>query len=752
MGNSDGAGRSAEVALAAFSLGSAEFYRPVNIVELTGQAYLPRMFEVTGNDIAHLSDSELRTLVARLALAELAANGAPLSGVTAGGNQDAPDGGLDVRVAGPATAAFDFVPRIPTGFQVKRPDLNPAAITREMRPHGQLRQAISDLAAEGGAYIVVSAQGTVADKALRDREAAMRAAIADDANAANLTVGYYDRTRLAIWANIYPGVAAWILARIGRGVSGWHAMGRWLEAKNGGDTDFLVDDMACIADEGSASAGKVPVLEGIARLRLKLRQPRSCTRLIGLSGLGKTRLVQALFETDVGEQPLDPGNTIYTDYSEETDPPAREMARRLVEAGRNAILIVDNCNPVTHAALAQICSVPQSKVSLLTVEYDVRDDEPEGTEVFRLEASSPNLVERWLEGKFGHIAQNDRIRIAAFSDGNFRVAGALAGTVGRGETLGKLKDGELFDRLFRQRNPEDRDLRQAAEDLALLYSVDGTNVEADSELAAIAQLHGGSAGALFAALADLKGRGIAQSRGRWRAILPQALANPLADRALKRIPPVVFDAWCSGLSERMLKSLSRRLGYLHDSDVAKSAIVRWLQPNGPLGDLFGRGAVGLDIIVNIAPVVPAAVFAKIEAELDGASGAAILATSNRQRSRWISLLKALAYDPAMFEDAAFALARFVAVEPADYRHDSARGPFGELFHLYLSGTIAAPDQRCALIRRLAASPDLGLRRCAEIALDDLLESMHFTAMGSADFGARPRDWGWRPRTLAEQQQ
>ena len=56
------------------------------------------MFEVTGDDIERLDDSELRTLVARLAVAELRANSLPVAGVTAGGDQNAPDGGLDVRV------------------------------------------------------------------------------------------------------------------------------------------------------------------------------------------------------------------------------------------------------------------------------------------------------------------------------------------------------------------------------------------------------------------------------------------------------------------------------------------------------------------------------------------------------------------------------------------------------------------------------------------------------------------------------
>lgn len=93
------------------------------------------MFEISGKDIADLKDSDLRTLVVRLALAELRSKGLPRSSVTAGGNQDAPDGGLDVRVECPYELTDpDFIPRRLTGFQVKKPDMPPGAIRKEMQP------------------------------------------------------------------------------------------------------------------------------------------------------------------------------------------------------------------------------------------------------------------------------------------------------------------------------------------------------------------------------------------------------------------------------------------------------------------------------------------------------------------------------------------------------------------------------------------------------------------------------------------
>lgn len=236
-----------------------------------------------------------------------------------------------------------------------------------------------------------------------------------------------------------------------------------------------------------------------------------------------------------------------------------------------------------------------------------------------------------------------------------------------------------------------------------------------------------------------------QSRGKWRAILPQAIANPLATHALERIPPNDFDQFCLKLPTRMLKSASRRLGYLHDSAVAGVTVARWLRSDGPLGNLFALGEPGLEIVRNIAPVAPEAVLAKIDAELTGPNGARILSPDNRQRGQWISLIKTLGYDAAMFEEAAFALARFVAAEPERHNYNTATTPFGELFQLHLSGTLATPDARRDAIRRMAESSEVGIKACAATALDSLLESSHFTSLSHHDFGARPRDFGWQPQ-------
>lgn len=186
----------------------------------------------------------------------------------------------------------------------------------------------------------------------------------------------------------------------------------------------------------------------------------------------------------------------------------------------------------------------------------------------------------------------------------------------------------------------------------------------------------------------------------------------------------------------MLKSVSRRLGYLHDSKAARSTVARWLRPDGPLGNLFASREAGFQVITNIAPVLPEVLLTRLEEELPRVDAPI--------SSKWASLIKGIGYDPQLFDRAVTLLARSAAGQKESNNLSSAYSTFSSFFHIQLSGTQAPPEQRRAMIRRLAASDDANLRETAQIALRALLKSNHFVATSSHDFGARPRDWGWRP--------
>ena len=161
------------------------------------------------------------------------------------------------------------------------------------------------LAREAGAYVIISSGANTSDTALIDRRRAMRKAVDGTANASDLHVDFYDRSRVAIWLRNHPAVIPWVREKVGRPIQGWRSYDAWAFSPDGLHDDYLDDDTLRVHSTRRESEG-TSIADGIRRLRAALSRPHGVVRLTGLSGVGKTRLVQALFDARVGEHSLDP--------------------------------------------------------------------------------------------------------------------------------------------------------------------------------------------------------------------------------------------------------------------------------------------------------------------------------------------------------------------------------------------------------------------------------------------------------------
>jgi hypothetical protein len=705
------------------------------------------MIEVTGNDVTLLGDKDLRTLVGRLCEAELRTLSLPASSVTWGGDQDAADGGIDVRVELPAdTPIVGFVPRPATGFQVKKSDMPRAEIRDEMRPRGTIRPSIRDLANRQGAYVIVSSTGSTADPALQDRKAAMAEAVSDLENNESLALDFYDRGRIATWVRCHPGLIPWVREAIGKAIPGWRSYGPWAYEPEGEAGEYIMDEKLRIQTGRKETADGLSMEEGIRQLRDLLREPRNVVRLIGLSGVGKTRLVQALFDDGVGVRSLDRTLALYTNMADGPNPQPTGLASDLIAARSRNILVIDNCPPDLHRRLSDLCRSPGSTVSAITVEYDIREDEPEGTEVFRLDPSSAELIEKLVRHRFPEISEVDARTVAEFSGGNARIAIALAGTIDKRETIAGLTDEELFRRLFQQRHAHDESLLLAAQACSLVYSFEGEDVSQGGELTTLGALIGKTALEVFQYVAELDRRDLVQPRGPWRAVLPQAIANRLAGLALQNIPSSIVEGHLiHGASERLARSFSRRLGYLHESKQAVAIAEKWLAIDGLLGDVGRLNGLGRTMLVNVAPAAPEAALAALERALLGPEGVESLASC----SEYIRLVLSIAYDAALFERCAAILLRFATASDRDDRRNEALNSFVSLFFVRLSGTHATIEQRLGVIKPLLLSANARERGVGIKALEAVLECCSCGASHSFEFGARSRDYGYWPRTRVE---
>ncbi len=672
------------------------------------------MFDVTPDDIKQLNDIDLRELVGRLCEAELVSRGLSAAAVTWGGNQTAADGGLDVRVALPPGVSIEgFVPRPSTGFQVKTPDMPRAAILAEMRLAGAIRPVIQELADKAGAYVIVSSKGSTTDSALRNRQDALREALDGVANADQLHTDFYDRTRLATWVRRYPGLITWVKERVGRALVGWRPYGPWSGEAEDVDAEYLLDDKLRLHLGRHRDAPAQSVAHAIDELRDELAQPGKIVRLVGLSGVGKTRLVQALFDARIGSRALPPSLAVYTNLSDDPDPQPTGLASDLIANRTRAVLIVDNCPPDLHRRLSDLCSGQTSTVSVLTVEYDVRDDQPEGTHVVTLDTSSPELIEKLIRRRYPHVSQVDARTIAEASGGNARIAVALAETVERSDTIAGLSNDELFQRLFRQRQDPDNALLLAAQACSLVYSFQGEALAGEeAEIPRLASLAGQAAAETYRHVGELLRRDLVQQRGVWRAVLPHAIANRLAARALEDTPyDLINQQLVNGGTERLARSFSRRLSFLHDHPKAVAIVERWLAPDGLLGDVTALNDLGRAMFENVAPVLPEAALAALER---AGNQHPDVATMVWRRHR--SLLRSLAYDPPLFERSVQLLARAATQSTDEREAKEASDTFVSLFTIYLSGTHATIEQRLGVIERLLRSGEAKARTLGLAAL------------------------------------
>jgi len=285
-----------------------------------------------------------------------------------------------------------------------------------------------------------------------------------------------------------------------------------------------------------------------------------------------------------------------------------------------------------------------------------------------------------------------------------------------------------------------------------LFRKSTTDTESEkSELNFLASLIKKSGSELFHDVATIKDRDLIQSRDVWRAVLPHAIANRLAKRALEAIPKdKLVNAFLQNGSERLIKSFSRRISYLHDCEQAVKIVDEWLKPDGWLGATnCNFNNFGMDVFRNIAPVSPENALEMIERAASGPDGSQFTSSEYDHYDSFVRLLRHLAYDPELFDRSAKIICRYALSEKANGYNDSARNVFKSLFYIYLSGTHAPVEARAKIIEELVDSQDQDRQELGLSILEATLEAWHFTSSYEFSFGARSRDYGYQPNTRQE---
>ena len=334
----------------------------------------PGPWAVRAEDVAKCDSSQAVSLLRRLIRSECASYGLPQSAVHVSGNIFAPDGGQDGLIKweeGPPRT--DYFPRRYNCFQMKAKRMTPSECKKELLdPKGDLKPALKEVIKNKAAYILCSTY-QVSGCNLEEREEKMRAAFSPFLKKEECKINFYDGNRLAAWASAYPSVALWLLTEVcGKPLrSSWLSWTGW----SGEDEDYQFPFML----HSELEEKKNRIYEILSR-------PRQTARLIGSSGLGKTRLALEAFRPENFRETAAPRAAL----SGTDENPAADRARKadlspliiyspaacLEEShlrdlkSARAVVIADDCPPEEAAAFHKIALQRDSRLSLLTIEHE----------------------------------------------------------------------------------------------------------------------------------------------------------------------------------------------------------------------------------------------------------------------------------------------------------------------------------------------------------------------------------------------
>ena len=711
-------------------------------------------FEVVGEHIAALTERTFPLLLRLLLSAEVKANDLPSARIHVASNIYATDGGEDGRITwkdGP-----DHTPFLPSRlnqFQLKAGEISPAAAAKDvLAKKPAVKPMVRSVLEVGGHYIMLCAH-SYTWKQIDAREARIRKALRD----AGMTiddnqVDFRDADQIALWVNGHPSVAIWLKEQTQPGTVGpFRSWSYWA-----GRTEYDQPPMA--EDE------RLSVLRD--RLRDLVAEPRQFVRVVGLSGVGKTRLIfEALgaTEEEVAAGFFLSDLVMYAVQSEVGSHAINEIVQNLADTGARAVVVVDNCDPDAHQILAGMILRQGSHLSLVTIDNEIPTGTLDGN-TLKVGEAATSVTQGIINYVLPGLQYEDQSRLERFSEGFPEIAVRVGKAWSESRPIAHATDDGLVDTFVLGRNPRNRELLLNSAPLLAVFGLVEVDSPANGQLSEVAELGRNlSSDDLLSAITQLVDRGVAQKRGRFVTIQPRPIAMRLAEQQWKEWPRATRDSVLSGDTSPSLKVLAaRQLALLDTTDISLDVVAHVCRHGGPFDGLEAISRPGhAEVLSKLAEINSEVVANQIERSLEEVKDLAEISGDVRRHLVWA--LEKVAFHTCTFEEGARLLLRLAAAEKQILSRlseddgflrrswdSNAASKFKGLFPMLLGATEADGDARLSFLDEAANTADLARRVVVAEGLIAGCETRHFDrVLGAEAQGSRPALDSWRPATSWE---
>lgn len=642
--------------------------------------------EISDDDVRLLSSEQFADLLQRLLHVEALVNEIPMDGIHVASNLTASDGGEDARIFWEGSVErTNFLPSRQCQFQMKTGGITPAKAGQEMTRNGEVKSMIRDVVEAGGNYIMLSTV-PLTQQQIQARERKIREALLGAGLAVNDDqVRFKDGSQIAAWVNSHPSMAKWLSELVRPGSVGPFATYEGWSRRPEHNTVSFSDD------------SRLPELR--ERIRACATNPGSALRVVGLSGVGKSRLVFEAFG-DEAEKAL----VLYAVDSESPEGTLQSTINQLSDSQRRAVVVVDECEVNTHRQLEGTVSAVGSRISLVTVDDEVpRNVSGNGTA--EVPDAPEEVVQSIVEELLPGIPNEDKRRLCQFAAGFPAVAVRIAGIWGTGVPIAHSTDEDLVNSFVTGRSPLSRDLLLKSAQLVSAFGLIGWQHPIANQTKEVTEFDGVLTDPEFRrGVSDLLNRGIVRQRGRCVTLQPKPVAMNLAERQWKEWNADQWDDALTGSANRELKVFTaRQLALINSTDIAKQVAAHVCRLNGPFSTIERLTVAGhAEVIHSLAEVDRDAV-GRLIGKITNDVGDPEKVIGHVRRN-FVEAAAKIAFHPDTFESGADLLLELAAYENEPWGNNASR-IFEGLFQLYLGGTAADGDARLTYLGSALSEAD-----------------------------------------------
>ncbi|MDM1377729.1 hypothetical protein [Myroides marinus] len=498
----------------------------------------------------------------------------------------------------------------------------------------------------------------------------------------------------------------------------------------------------------------------ILQIKDSITKNLNSIRILGLSGLGKSRLLLELLKPDTSiESKLLSYRVLYYDFSEDRTLDLTSFVAELQEEKEDKILILDNCDPEKHQVLLNYLKKKDNKLFLITVDSNPEElskNKVEGINYIKIEQDKlESIVNEIITEEIANIKEKDSAleKIKKFAENNPLMATLICKNWNKSNIEFKdINDKTLLKKLLGAKGDETERENRAILRACSLFSSFGYLEEFKDQLKFIATNRDITSSSITndTVLIDRFNevclhyleRGIFEKRGRKLQMRPLPLALHLAyewlsncdtDKILNiinSINQIESDIHRKDIND----SLAKQMRYFGTQKKAIEIVGHLTAKNGAFHNAEVLNTeLGSRLFRSFVEVNPAStslalwqIFSKMKREE--------LLLINEGRRNIIYSLNKLCFNRSTFEISTKVLFIFALAENEHWANNSI-GELRSLFKIFLPGTQANLEERFKVLEWAYKKDDFFSKELVLKCMDSALSSSHFSRfLGAEEHG------------------